>query len=318
MSVVKQQHYVPQFYLKNFANEKEQIWVYDKVTDKSFQTHIKNVAGERYFYDVPSLDQRTGVKQSVEKLLSHVEDKMSEVLNTLLQKLATNNFIRLHDDQRNFLSIFMVVQMLRSKEHRVMQEHSARSMSRFLKKRLTDQQIIEAFGSEALHPPTAESLAEVQASCLADQNLIREMAMILNGHIWVIYKVRHSGEFLTSDNPFTKRGHIKHPVRRLSGIRSPGIEISLPISPEFCLCLAERSFFIANEKYDGRVVDINDTQNMIYYNYERIKFATRYLFSSSGDFRFVKQVCEEEPILKDPLRKRIASNHDGPGDTIED
>ena len=51
MSKVKRQHYVPQFYLKQWHNEKseEQIYVYNKELRKSFSSNIKGVASSNYY-----------------------------------------------------------------------------------------------------------------------------------------------------------------------------------------------------------------------------------------------------------------------------
>lgn len=43
---VKRQHYVPRFYLNYFADNKNQVWVYDKEIRKAFQTSIINIACE--------------------------------------------------------------------------------------------------------------------------------------------------------------------------------------------------------------------------------------------------------------------------------
>lgn len=45
------QHYVPQFILRQFAlnNEREQVRVYDKHTDKEFTTSVRNIMAERRF-----------------------------------------------------------------------------------------------------------------------------------------------------------------------------------------------------------------------------------------------------------------------------
>ncbi len=54
---VKNQHYVPQFLLKNFSSrEKKFIWAYDKNEKYSVQNQIKErpikkVASEEYFHD---------------------------------------------------------------------------------------------------------------------------------------------------------------------------------------------------------------------------------------------------------------------------
>ena len=51
--VVKQQHFVPQCYLKNFANEEHRLFVWDKIKKASYPSHVKNIAQERYFNDFP-------------------------------------------------------------------------------------------------------------------------------------------------------------------------------------------------------------------------------------------------------------------------
>ena len=45
------QHYVPQYYLKNFSKEKS-IHIYDIKTKKSFINSIKNTAYKKFFYNV--------------------------------------------------------------------------------------------------------------------------------------------------------------------------------------------------------------------------------------------------------------------------
>jgi hypothetical protein len=52
MTDAKKQHYVPQFYLRGFANQSEQIHVFDKFTQKSSPAKVNNVAASNYFYDL--------------------------------------------------------------------------------------------------------------------------------------------------------------------------------------------------------------------------------------------------------------------------
>jgi uncharacterized protein DUF4238 len=47
----KRQHYVPQSYLRRFADENDRIWTFDKVTKKSFLSNVSGVACRPYFYD---------------------------------------------------------------------------------------------------------------------------------------------------------------------------------------------------------------------------------------------------------------------------
>lgn len=52
MNKVKQQHFVPQCYLRNFANEYT-LFVLDKIEKSIYTSHVKNVAQQRYFNDFP-------------------------------------------------------------------------------------------------------------------------------------------------------------------------------------------------------------------------------------------------------------------------
>ncbi|WP_342601587.1 DUF4238 domain-containing protein [Peribacillus sp. FSL E2-0159] len=53
MSKVKNEHYVPQSYLKAFANKKEQIFVYDKIKKCSYVNKVSQVATEGKYFDIP-------------------------------------------------------------------------------------------------------------------------------------------------------------------------------------------------------------------------------------------------------------------------
>lgn len=50
MNMVKQQHFVPQCYLKIFAN-KDTLFVWNKIEKSIYQSHVKNVAHQGYFFD---------------------------------------------------------------------------------------------------------------------------------------------------------------------------------------------------------------------------------------------------------------------------
>lgn len=63
------QHYVPRFPLRNFcAGEKPKIWAFDKNTGKSFETNVRNVAGERDFYDLSVGDATLSLEEGLSKL----------------------------------------------------------------------------------------------------------------------------------------------------------------------------------------------------------------------------------------------------------
>jgi hypothetical protein len=90
MNKVKQQHYVPRSYLRRWANSRDQIWVIDKSTQQAFETHVKNVAQERYFYDInPEHLKEPDDSQPGESLLQMVEGDFKEAVDELLGDAET-------------------------------------------------------------------------------------------------------------------------------------------------------------------------------------------------------------------------------------
>lgn len=97
--MVKQEHYVPKFYLRKFS-DKDKISVYDIKNDRIFSTNINKIACNNYFYDLDSNELKETLKmqkeicnipddvfeqecndvQFVEKALSRLEDKFSSLL----------------------------------------------------------------------------------------------------------------------------------------------------------------------------------------------------------------------------------------------
>jgi hypothetical protein len=70
----RRQHFVPQFYLRGFAGEKDSLFVVDRPSEKTFRTDPKNVAAERDFnrVDVQGMDPN-----AVEKALGEFEGKVA-------------------------------------------------------------------------------------------------------------------------------------------------------------------------------------------------------------------------------------------------
>ena len=73
----RRQHFVPQFYLRGFVGKKDQLFVIDRPTEKSFRTAPKNVAAERDFnrVDVEGMDPNM-----VEKALAKFEGEVAPAL----------------------------------------------------------------------------------------------------------------------------------------------------------------------------------------------------------------------------------------------
>ena len=310
-SNVKNQHYVPQAYLRFFAKKSEQVWVYDKSSGKKFSANIRNVASEKYFYDSATLEKVTGQRQFIEKRLSSLEGRYSEVCKALIKNLQSGEFKYISPSMRHFFSVYLVVQMLRTKEHRIHIKQHTETLAALIQQR---------YVKEGLPPPSTEQLTqgqsiddlsqELQNTKLLDGSVIEEFSLILYRHIWIIQEAFKDQQFLTSDHPFVKTPHVKHPWRSMSGIRSLGIEILFPLSPKYILTLVERTHFGGLTPFDGKRLRMTSSENMVYCNQFQIYQSNRFLFSQNGNFDFAEEILREEPIHGNIDRVRLATNHD--------
>lgn len=102
----KNHHYIPQSYLKNFAfrqktkNSKTDYYVYVRFDGKEFQTNVRNICSENYFYTIPGVDD---VKKTI------IENYYAENIDSLYPKmydLVTNDSITsITNEQRIMLLV---------------------------------------------------------------------------------------------------------------------------------------------------------------------------------------------------------------------
>lgn len=306
MQSVKHQHYVPQFYLRNFCNEHGRIHVYDKKSGKSYETAPRNVAGERYFYDCEDLAEILGDKQGVEKYLSAQEGLISGYLNKLVDRLRTNNYIRLHPDTRTAIAAFSAFQLIRAKNARLESRQMSEQLVKFLSKHEDAGALIQE-----IKESTSEA-EEKKAHCmrLLDLPFILELAGIISGHIWIIMKRHHGDSFWISDEPITKKENKSSPYRSNSGLASPGIEIHIPLSHDYLITCYEKNYFSNLKEMDGKVIDLASPQNIEYYRQFQVTSSSRFVYAKDSNFELAEEMCIADPSLRDPERKIITSNHD--------
>lgn len=129
MSNVKNQHYVPQFYLKYFTNPQEKLCTFDKFENKMLPfTNAKKLACEKYFYDFPQPSGTKERQQPMEKWFSELETKASKFMNHIQKKIQGIRSLKpsekvdhlqvLTQDQKLDLAYWVAVQSLRTKDFR--------------------------------------------------------------------------------------------------------------------------------------------------------------------------------------------------------
>ena len=119
----KLHHYVPQGYLRGFANEKERVRVVplDR-SRKPFISSVKNVAAQTHFHTLEELDE----PDAFERALSKVEGEALRIIG----KLERNEFPLSEADRWSF-SYYMALQSVRGPDARKTMEQLRAKLVRF-------------------------------------------------------------------------------------------------------------------------------------------------------------------------------------------
>lgn len=317
MRSAKIQHYVPRFLLRNFGNgKKDQLWVYDKTTRRSFKSNVKNVAAESRFYDF----ERAGAQRSLEPSLANLESRTKPVISKLI---ATDTLLAVPDEERLTLAAFVATLLTRTKTFR--EEWAA-----------FPKGLANALQQEGEELPTEGQIAELIPE-LSDNDVKEQTARFIvsspsyfGPHIaskfWLLLETSRKHPFMISDNPIAKQ-NLMHTIPHRSGLglSSKGIEIYLPLSETRALGMFCPSLIEPIKSYGARLSSgVGDSaaqailqavengtplqysaENVENFNSLQVGYSERYLFSSNGDFSLVDYMLTDEPALMVGPRSQI-------------
>jgi len=307
MSITKNQHYVPQFYLKLFTNSRDQLYVFDKFNRRSYLTHVRNAASEGYFYEFPHSGQSSsqnarsdadfeitfkGLDETinphiVEVTLSELEGGYAKVFTGLLETIEKRG--QMDQEQRIALAHFITIQLLRTPETR-------RTIAE-----LVEKGIPEALGFDKTIEFNPRHMPIEHALHMFNPATQRRMMEVLVSHIWMIGINETDLPLYTSDEPVAKDAH-RGPG--YGGIGSLGIEIILPLTPKYALILYDSRDYHLLTNLDGTYTSL-DKDNILHYNSLQVLQSYRHVYCSSGDLAFAAEVCAENPEICEPERTRL-------------
>lgn len=330
MSKVQIQHYVPQFYLKHFTHNGEQLHVFDKPSKTSFPTHVRNIGGEKHFYDIPAQildelrkqfqenlssvgDQKIYSEilalledpQAAERTLSRMENRFSDVFNDFLGRVNEQRSI--NGNLRRDMATLIAVQALRTHEQRKAIVEINEKMTRVLidiKARMEGREwSSEDF--EVEFNPDLVALKHLQF--MFNPRVLNMLTTILNSHIWLIGFNRTSQPLYTSDEPLVLRPHLQSEYYSNSGFGSSGIEIAFPLTPKHVLIMAERTYFQHRAGHDGGLTFLNE-DNVIYYNSLQVFQSRRQIYCVSDQFDLALEICTKHPDTCDVNQQTMTAH----------
>ena len=308
------QHYVPQFLLRNFADkDKEQIWAFDKLKERFFQTSIRNIAAEKDFYDV-EIDS-TGF--TFEPTLGASETEASTIFERVIGNETLNG---LSKQERATISLFASAQMLRVKYQRDL----LKALHEGLK-----QAIITRGGNPA-HVKGFSDLDNNERLDAESIHLLWDAAPRFAEHfatkVWVLFKATTGDPFYISDNPITIQNTLNADAWFGSmGLASQGVEIYLPLSNTLCLAFLCPTVIATVEKLRekakrlsmdvsslpvveaiDRGIGILEPASIMNLNSLQVLYSSRFVFSHRNNFELVQSMIDEHPECKKGLLPTIA------------
>ncbi|WP_420643677.1 DUF4238 domain-containing protein [Candidatus Leptofilum sp.] len=292
----RNQHTVPQVYLKRFANNASQLYVFDKHTKSSFgPTNVRNIGAERDYYNVPAPSETTDFDtQIVDKILQASESEFGILLDKITENLRT----RITDKQKEHLAFHLALQIMRTREFRANYIELSKMFLQEISEAYLKSQDIEANVQVSIK---FEAVAHGQM--VLGSPLLSRLTSFLSNCIWFFGINETEQPLYTSDNPIVKKNHLPSKLRVDDGWLSPGIEITFPITPTIILNIHSRKMYeVSNltkklaDDLDGNLIKL-ERENVTYYNSLQVVSSYRQVYSKSQDFELAKKICENNPEI---------------------
>jgi len=302
----KKQHYVPQFYLRRFANE-ERFFAYDKQRRHLYPTNVRDVASERYFYDVPAFDSVAGVAQALESFFQPFETAGAVVVAYLdeLELLSGAGVIR--DQDRIDLSLFLGLQYLRTKEAResLAQLNEALEKTKFLAFLRQTAPDLEATGEMFDLTSSDERRALVHATAVLDEDTRIAASGWIHRHYWILLRNVTAIPFVTSDHPVAVHNSVGGRTYALGGLGNFGTEVAYPLSTRTLLLAVERRAFPQGAALNGTMQVAANPEHIVYYNSLQVLYSYSQVFGPKEGLDLAADMVKETPELGNPTVRRI-------------
>lgn len=311
--IAKVQHYVPQFLLRNFGTgKKNKLHVFDKLMEKAFATNSKNVAAESRFYDF----ELGGNIFTIEHELSRVEGQTKPIIKSILEM---DSLAHLTAENRAQLSVFMAIQFTRSKWFREQYREFPKLLENAIRDKSNEDADLSAI-AEYIQTPNENDLAILSVRSI--MSAAEDYAIHFANKIWILGATDSKHPFLIGDNPVGLQNMIDMGLRGNLGLAVRGIEIYLPLSPKRILtmfCSSYEQIFRSGAMQYGPTSEAHQLwqgigsgapviyrpENVLNVNAMQVRYAERFVFSSTDDHSLVRGMISENERYKKGARSVV-------------
>lgn len=295
MDITRDQHFVPQLYLRRFQSDERPgfIYAYDKIKGAVFSPNIANIAHEKFFHDfAPRFIEPDDDPQQVEHFLrDHVEPAFASALRFID---ATVEKYGVSDDHKVLLGFYTLYQCFRTSAFRNSFVNLFQDGSEEIKNYAEQND----FPGEIPDLSRIDEFTEDEASLwhayiLCDPPAVMEYSKPLQKHIMVIGVNDTDVPFWTSDNPVVSICH--DPTSPIwGGLAAAGTEILYPLSKRLMLHMYERSYFSDKANVDGLCIS-HDVETVNYCNAQQVSQCSRQVYSPTKDFDLIEEIRAKYP-----------------------
>ncbi len=305
MSTTKRQHYVPQSYLSRFAR-KERLFAFDKPSRSSYPTNVRDIAAERFFYDLPELDRLAGMVQSLETFFHGFEQAGSQALARIIAAADNRDAVPIKEGDRIDLAIYLAVQFLRTKETRTLlvQANELVHKELFLRHLAKMHPELTKYRDAITLTTMPEREIELHAQVLLDSDFREEIAEALYLRSWILLQCGAGEVLYTSDHPVVAHSGFSSNAYGRGGLLSRASEVSIPLNSKYALLLVDPEFYPASAAQQGTIQAML-TETVTYQNHLQVRYAYRQVYCEVNDFSLAEKMVNESPALGNPQFQRV-------------
>lgn len=261
------QHYVPQAYLKFFAQKREKIWetdVADKKGQKLYRANIRDIAFEKNFYTIERLGPQkyTWEKYYAEQVEPLISNTFTELIEKCTNIFAKDKELVINSRIKLALSVIIITQLLRtpkarSQQYEISSDIFPKVMGNVIKELRPH---IRADQKDYLYNLKLDDIfKETQMQIITDPKRVLKFAQILCDRYWIVYRNdKFNGfPFVTSDHPVVEYNMLStSTLLQKNGIGNPQTIIHYPINPQLMLAIYDKHNFLFQflDSMDGRLV----------------------------------------------------------------
>lgn len=311
-SRVKQQHYVPKYYLKQFVNANGKFYAYNMFQRKKRPVIVtpKDVCKSRHFYDIKSENIKVEDEQFIDEVMTDFESQHFNPAIDLVKKnlfrAATQNatYLNVPIDVKRRWYFCVYVQKIRTpihKEYVVSVKKS--SLRNELEKRYKTKARVKIADRDASIAYAEHILDEKQRI-----TVLEEYERDYTLHF--VYNFTKS-PFVTSDNPVTVVLHEFGTTGRVVPGFLAGDFVFMPITKSIGVILRKKTCMSFGPINENEIIYLDNISQVDFYNQWTFLNAQKFVFTSTPAHRdILNKIFEQEPDLYTEKDPRLIVKHD--------